>query len=458
MDPNLFETSGGMMMKRILWIFLLLSLMLLCGCDRELKDYTLETQASTQTTTEATTQSPSASTTQSLSESTTQAKEYREYTTYPVEHPKGHIVGNLYYYANSPVIRYYDTDLRRSVSLCSQPNCTHNNDNCIAYLGGLGGTSYCVEGDMVYAVVNDAINGGKIQLIERNMITGENRTLWDLTPGENMIQENLCFSVCDDLVFLTFREYEMEWNDEGTTYWEKNTVLFSYEIDTRTGERQELLRYEIPTVRGLYFSGSAIVPDLCTENYLFVQEVEHNGAPPMSEEEYYKQNPTADAEVYDQYVWEAWRHFEEVSHYSVDRRTGEKKRLYGNSGDAHIQDASGKREKKQLFTDGNTVCIYDGYTGQVTAYFEQENIGYMGYLDGRVIYNVWEEGENGDDIYNFFWYHLQTGERQPFQVGINGMVFSVQEETTDYFYGYYNGGMRFISKQDFYNENYDAAF
>ena len=109
--------------------------------------------------------------------------------------------------------------------------------------------------------------------------------------------------------------------------------------------------------------------------------------------------------------------------------------------------------------DGTTVCVYDGYTGQVTPYFEQDRIGLLTLLDGRIVYNVYPEEGSGTEEWDFFWYDLTTGESRQFQEGIGTMVFSVHEETADYFHGSYNGRSNcFISKQDFYNENYDAAF
>ena len=77
-------------------------------------------------------------------------------------------------------------------------------------------------------------------------------------------------------------------------------------------------------------------------------------------------------------------------------------------------------------------------------------------LDGRIIYNVWIDEEGGDS--EFYWYDLTTGERQQFQKGVSLMIFSITGETTDCFIGQMNGIEKRITKQDFYNENYDKAF
>lgn len=125
-------------MKKIL-IFLL-PVLLLCGCTPQVSDYTLPTVSTPPETTVPPTD-------------TTQTKEYREYTTYPVEHPTDNVSGDLWYEENALVVSCYDTDLRRKVVLCSQPSCTHSNRDCAAYLGGSMGTLYVVRGDTAYALM-----------------------------------------------------------------------------------------------------------------------------------------------------------------------------------------------------------------------------------------------------------------------------------------------------------------
>ena len=74
-------------MKRILILFL--SMLLLCGCTTQIPDYTLSTV-------------PTPTETTVPNNETTQVKEYREYTTYPVEHPTDNVSGNLWYEENAP--------------------------------------------------------------------------------------------------------------------------------------------------------------------------------------------------------------------------------------------------------------------------------------------------------------------------------------------------------------------
>ena len=437
-------------MKRILSITLMLSLLVLGGCREAVPDYRLEAP-----TTEPATQSALEST----NVITTQPKEHREYATYPVEKPTDNVIGNTHYDSHARAIYYYDVDLQRTVYLCSQPNCPHNSENCTAYLGGEGNSTYIVEGDLAYALVDRQHTDGQLLFLERNLITGDTRILWDLTPEENVMRDVRNFSLCGQEAFLTFRQAEVEYVFEGSyTYAiERNIVQYSYAIDLITGERELLIEAEIPFVQGYHFYGSSIVPEVCTRDYLLINEISFSQEIPMTEEDYYKQNPEGDYMEYSQRVF---RDFSIEAHYSVNRKTGEKKRICGSTYEANLEHC-GYRDRNLVFTDADTVCVYNGYTGEVTPYFEldQDKIGLLTLYDGRIFYNLVPEDEESE-VWSFFWYDMTTGETRQFQKGIPTMVFSIHGETADYFYGLLEGrnGKCFISKQDFYNENYDAAF
>jgi len=51
---------------------------------------------------------------------------------------------------------------------------------------------YQVVGDIAYALINDNPNGGKARFISLNLVSGERKVLWDLTPeGKGTYIENL---------------------------------------------------------------------------------------------------------------------------------------------------------------------------------------------------------------------------------------------------------------------------
>ncbi len=426
-------------MKRILCVFMVFVAVLLTGCSIELQDYTLQTGENESVATETGTEE--------IPVSETKLKEYREYKTYAPVKGWGDTVDELYYLTHFPVIRYYDMELQRKITLCTQPNCTHIDDSCLAYLGQCLECRYMVRGDLLYAVVRNG-DQEEVLFVERNMITGESRTIWDMTPEENMVREQIDFSLYDGVAFFTFREYERKWDQTGCSY-EKDPVQYSYEIDLVTGKRELLLQDEIPVLSGFAFSGDAIVPHACTENFLVIRDKSFTEDALMTMEEYTKLYPQGD---YGLYIWEEYEHME---HVSLDRRTGERKRICGSLKEAAMQDQKCIGERKMFFAENDMVYMYDGYTGQVTPCFPQSDVILLRYFDGRVWCNTRAEGET--DV-EFYWYDLQTGEKHQFQKGISPMVFSIHGETERYFYGSGPGTTQAISKQDFYNENYDAAF
>lgn len=426
-------------MKRLL-IILVFSL-LLCGCTSQVQNYVLETASSEET--------ESTQSTVYL-----ETRPYQEYATYPVEHPADNVSGNIYYSINSKIVSYYDTELRRRVVLCSQPNCTHTNEECTAYLGGSYRTVYQVVGDIAYEMIQDKDKGGdKIQFIAKNLVTGECKNLWDLTPEqENRILDYMDFTIDGDTAFIQFRQYDMEAgeNETGFTWIYKNIIWYTYELDLTTGQRKVLFADEVPDYPYTILYGDHLSLGAVTEEFLLFLDYEPVEENLLTDEEYFKKYPEGD---FGEYVRE---HEQDYEYVSINRKTGERKRICGDGQEAKLMDFCVYRDKKMSFVDGDMVCVYDGRTGEVTRCFEQKNIGFQNLLDGRIIYNVWIDEEGGSS--DFYWYDLTTGEKQQFQKGVSPMIFSITGETADCFIGQVNGIEKRITKQDFYNEKYDKTF
>lgn len=426
-------------MKKCL-IVLVISL-LLCGCTPQMQDYTLST-------------APTEQMLPTDSMVPLETRPYREYATYPVEHPAPNVWGNMVFSTRSKIVHYYDMELRRQVVLCSQPNCTHSSEDCTAYLGGSGSTTYQVVGDMAYALIQEnAENGSKIQFVAKNMVTGERRVLWDLTPEkENTTIDYPNFIIDGETAFIQFRQYDTEEVvTDGVFHWDyTNIIWYIYEMDLVTGERTVLSSDELPYAPYTVWYGDCLALRATTEDYLLMIDYEPPAADLLSHEEFYEKYPDGD---FGAYIFENLQDYEYVS---VNRKTGERKRICGNGQEARVSDSCVYRDQKMSFVNDGWVCVYDGRTGEITRCFEQENIGFQNLLDGRIIYNVWTHEEGGPS--EFYWYDLTTGEKQQFQKGISLMIFSITGETEDCFIGLMGGIEKRIAKQDFYNENYNAAF
>ena len=411
-------------MKRIL--FLLLSVLLLCGCTPQIPDYTLATVPTTVETTEAPIE-------------TTQTKEYREYATYPVEHPTDNVSGNLWYEERALIVSAYDTDLRRKVVLCSQPSCIHNNRDCAAYLGGGTGTIYVVRGDVAYALIDDSDKTGSITFVSQNLITGQRELIWDLTPEKDVVRERFQLSIDGSTAFLSFEQYKLVLQE--LDYIPEDSRCYGYAIDLNTGEREVLLDSEKLVLTNAEYGGGELYVQACTEQYILLSTKEYTFVP-MEPDDYYAQNPNGD---YDAYLEEnPPQSMDEI--ISVNRATGERTKLCDYK-DAMLMDMGAFRDKQMSFVRDHIMCIYDGRTGQVTEYFTDEDICMHRLADGRIFYT---RGEDSGE-FSHWYYDPNTDEHHEHFLYIHG-------ETRDCFRIYTDKGYRFITKQDWYNENYDAAF
>ena len=416
-------------MKRIL--ILLLSVSMLCGCTPHVSDYTLDTVPSLSETTELPTESA-------------QVREYGEFATYPVEHPTDNVSGNLWYEESALVVSYYDVDLQRKVVLCSQPSCTHNSRNCTAYLGGGTGTIYVVRGDIAYALIDDSDKTGNISFVSQNLITGERELIWDMTTEKDVVRERFQLSIDGSTAFLSFEQYRMVLQDLNYSY--EDYRIYGYAINLNTGEREVLLDSE-KTVLGnpdwgyIDLGGEELFVQGCTEQYILISTREYTFLP-MEPDEYLAQNPNGDYNAY--FEENPPQSINEI--VSINRGTGERTKLCDYA-EAMLMDLGAFRDKQMSFVRDNTVCIYDGRTGQVTEYFSNENICMHQLADGRIFYTL----VDGGGEYSHWYYDPNTDEHhQHFQ--------HIYGETRDFFRIYTDKGYRFITKQDWYNENYDAAF
>lgn len=405
---------------------LLLLTILFSGCGPEVTDYTLGTVPVTEKSTVPTT-------------FVTEPKEYREYTTYPVEHPTDNVSGNRWYEKDVRVVTYYDTDLRRKVVLCSHPSCTHSNRDCTAFLGGGVYTAYVVRGDVAYALIDDSDKTGNITFVSQNLITGQRELIWDLSPDEDVVRQRFQLSIDGNTAFLSFEQYTMVLQDLNYSY--EDHRVYGYAIDLTTGERELVINSEITVLDYIQLGGDEFLVQGCTEQYLLVVESVFTFLP-MDPSEYLEQNPTGD---YDAYFQEnpPQGHAEIVS---INRVTGEKTTIC-DYGEAHMMDMGAFRDKKMSFVRDNTMCVYDGRTGQVTEYFSNESICMHRLADGRIFYTL--EDDAGD--FSHWYYDPNTDEHHQHFQHIHG-------ETQDCFRIYTDKGYRFISKQDWYNECYDRAF
>ena len=428
-------------MKKILAISLILILLTGCSGSQPLKEYDFTPETSSAFTEN---RDEELTATQGEGETATQVERpQRVYATYPTTD------SNIRYHSGARV-SYYDVDLRRNVTLCSQPNCKHSDESCKAYLGQ-GVRSYHVVGDWAYALQDNSREFGSCLLLRQNYVTGERQILVDLTPPEGYSIEYPGFSFVGDDIFYMYDTYTLD-PEAPFGYQYADNKRFTCRYDMETGESELIMEEPIQPVTR--FVERELKMGLSTEKFWVMIRMDLPENPKQNEDG----NIEYGGEVIDwgDYMEEIRKAYPARA-YSVNLETGEETFLF-YYGQANMQDGACYVDKGCSYVVDNTLCIYDGYTGEVRQCFYQENIGWQGYMDGRIFYN-YHNGDPHRGNYRFYWYDLTTGEKQEFNQGYDSFAFGLDGETADYFYSTYGyNGKHWISKQDFYNENYGNAF
>lgn len=286
-------------------------------------------------------------------------------------------------------------------------------------------------------------------ILKQNYITGERVTLLDLTPKEGYIVDSMGFTFIGDRMLYQYSTYLYD-PEAKMGYEQTDHRNYAYFYDLTTGETEQLLDEPCQVVT--YDARVSLLLSMCTENFLTIAKTEPFDKYPMPMEEYLELGHTEE-----EYIEHYEENLPKRNIYSVNRKTGEERFLY-SSHEAKQNDSACFRNGGCSYVIDDTVYVYDSHTGEVRECFQQENIGWQGYLDGRIFCN-YHDGDPYGHNYRYLWYDLTTGEIQAFNESQSGFVFGLDEETADYFYSKYGyNGKHYISKQDFYNENYDNAF
>lgn len=421
-------------MKRFLCVLFLIVLLGGCAVKEATPTYTLPIPETSSQSTEPT---------ESTDQNTETPAPWREYQTYPIQYPSDNVNGNKYYYTDTNRVCYYDFDLMLSVTLCSQANCKHSDESCNAFIAPKTEETelkYMVREGLVYAFFSEDF-GHSLRLITLDPLTGERNTLVEYDAGDRCLNY-LNFTVDGNVIYYQYNEYGVK---ENGTYERETVRCYVYDIPSGTSE---LINESVmPEIEGIGYYSGGLVMFVCTENFYIYEKTEPWETLPMPIEEYVDLGNALD----DYYAY-ALSFAPESALYIVNRETGEERYFAESTAEIKIQDTySAYRGKMMSFVRDNMFYIYDGYTGEITELFYAENVGYQSFVDGRIIYNTFHKDENGETVWTDHWYDLATGEH----VTYDGCSIGTAQETETHFITTMN---TFISKQDYYNGNYDAEF
>ncbi len=448
-------------MKKLLLITVAMVL-LLCGCTKELPAYELPPD----------TTAPN----ESVETTPVQEKEWEEFNTYPVELDVDDLLGHTDHeivFLQGKYAQYYDVEMHRAFAFCSQPNCTHSDESCPSYFGGdsVTDTDYVVAGDSIYAVCTEN-DGHTLRLRQLKPLTGEKTDLYtDTLPepvqdtDEDGTPRNVMYYFqSPDLQFtgsalilqyqITRQEDRFE-ADRQTSQGSGEKVILRYDLNN--GTLRELLRSDVPMYGSVWLSPDAILD--AADRYALLSTHDSFQTVPMTEEEYAQNG--GDAEGYPDYIGGVFEARERGQILIWNLETDEKTVLCA-------PEELGMNSSYALDRQRHRVCFLkndrelwrlDLRDGSQIKLLELEgNICNISQWDGRVFFSTWRDLEDGTTWYDWYWFEPETGELRQYQKDENFCVFSIWGETDSYFYGCgADDTGAVLSKQDFYNENYDAA-
>ena len=316
-----------------------------------------------------------------------------------------------YYFCSGRYLTYHDVGADVSVTMCPQEGCEHNDDSCVAYMGGTLQNLTEYRGKL-YAIVKT--DDGTLCLVQKDTSDGTLKRFAKWSESELTDDRAVSTSV-----FLLPPSYGKLYYSVNRSVLDRNTgealsaekTCYSFDLQTETTEQLPLSQFEIAGAAGF------VVP---VAEYDF-DEATMEFTETCCELRFY--DPSA-------------------ANYTV---IAEKER----DGYVTYADPNNHYGSKCLYLCGNTLYTLDADTGESAALLTPEDkvVNYW-LMDNKVFYITNDEAEKAAFFY------ADLNDCVPVQLQNNGnteyMVFSTSGEGKDYF----AADRKVLSKTDFYAENY----
>lgn len=343
--------------------------------------------------------------------------------------------GSNGFYSGSKSLKYTDMDSEKTVWLCPQPGCIHQDESCQAWIGPKV-ISLCDYHGTLYAMTEDG-NGG-FQFLTKDPATGE-RNILEHWEAENEYQY---YSIVVPGIFAdgkcTIYVEKRIVAPEGGTRKEAHTYIY----DLASGIQEELPREYTENgwdVGGMYGDFLLLIhrDELLTEEQYMDWVGDSNG---VSYQEYLENRIPSEIRLY-------------------NRKTGETKTIASEeeglilSGDPAVHYGY-----TYVYQKGDDICLYDLQTQQEQVIVTMERVINFWILDHKLFLIQSFTGKPGEGSYIYFM-DMDGG---PLYLLPNGgstdaMEFGIVVEGDGFFIGTYHAGMRVISKADFYADRYDQS-
>ena len=343
--------------------------------------------------------------------------------------------GSNGYYSGNKALKYTDMDSGKTIWLCPQPGCTHQDETCQAWIGSR--VSYlCDYRGTLYAITEDG-NGGYL-FLTKDPATGERKVLehWE-SENEYQYYSNVALGIFADgkcTIFVQKRYID----PEGDSWEEAHTYIY----DLASGTREELPSEYSGTAWGVV----GIYGDLLLLFYMDER---------LTEEEYIKYGYEQTYGSYEEYL----KNYIPSQIRLYNRKTGEAKTIASEEdGLVFTVDPAVNYGYTFIYQKGNDICLYDLQTQEERVAVTMERVINFWLLDHKIFLIQSFNGKPDSGFYIYFMdmdggplYLLPNGG------STEGMEYSILYEGDDFFIGNYHGGKSVISKADFYADRYDQS-
>ena len=351
----------------------------------------------------------------------------------------GYAAGEAVYYATyaSYLVRY-DEEKDRMEACCRREDCAHADESCGAWVGkDVNGLYFAVREDTAYYLWGESEEYGEyrsLQFFSSNLADGQRRVYYDITaePGQRILPGDLL--VCGDRALLSYAIGE---NYEGNIPRSKIQYILAFGL--MDGTVTTVMCREIP-----YFT----TYDLwgMSESHLILAY--HHG---IGIDSYgsvsYKDTPTYG---YDEYVRDIHRWV--LLEYPIRENAKWSQQICASEAGTELElfSYSSFCGGKLYYLANSYLKVYDLSTHKNETLFYLPGIANLFCADGKIFYRTYAK--------EFFYYDLTTEQVVQYQKESLWEQFTILYETDDSFLGK-NGIFNWlkIKKEDFYEENYDAA-
>ncbi len=343
--------------------------------------------------------------------------------------------GSNGYYSGRQTLKYTDMDSWKTISLCPQPGCTHQDETCHAWMGE-NVSQLCDYHGSLYAITEDG-NGG-FQFLSKDPATGERKILgewkgkdqWEYY--EQVILGNFSDGRCTIITMLQHIDPEEEsWTE---------THKYIYDLTAGTWEELPQEYTDIQwSVVGIY------------EDYLLLSHRDKQ----LTEEEYTNRGYDSDGVSYEEYL----QNYVPAQIRLYNLKTGEYKTIASEEEGLILSgDPALTYGYTYIYQKGNDICLYDLQTQTERVAITMERVINFWLLDHRVFLIQSFNGKPDSGCYVYF----MDMEGGPLYLLPNGgstdsMEFGIIVEGDGFFIGTYRSGMSIISKADFYADRYDQS-